>query len=142
MQIFVKMPGQTLTLEVEAETRIAEARATIIDKTGITDFWLLHPWEDLSDDESLIDHNLQPGTTIVPIMKMQVTVTTLSGNSMSIRIYLTDTVADIKSVVHERHHSWPPALQHLFIGVTELDDTRTVSECDLLPDSSLQLILE
>jgi hypothetical protein len=73
MQIFVLLPqGNSITLDVEASDTISLVKALVKQKEGIprAEQRLLHSDNDLEDDKSLSDYNIQNDDTLVLAMRL------------------------------------------------------------------------
>ena len=127
-----KPSGQTYTIEVEPDELIERLKAKVKERSGIV------PEEQrLTFGKASLDDNTrsvkecgieeQSNIDLVVVLQgeMKLNVRTTSGATVSVAVQRSDTIATVKTKIHEVEGT-PPARQHLtFIG-KELAETRTL----------------
>lgn len=143
MQIFARMPsGNIIRLRVQPTDAIVSVKKQIEDETGIdaSSMWLIHPFEDLEDGETLSQWSIENEATLERNVWFQICVHTLSGNAITLGVAASDTIERVKRRLCS---AVGIPLQHprLVRGTQELEDHCTLGELNLMRASSLQLVV-
>ena len=76
----------------------------------------------------------------LPSNLIQVYLKTLTGKTITLRCCLSDTVAVLKSMIYDKE-GVPPDQQRLMFHGRLLEDSRSLSECNISDESTIQLVL-
>ncbi|KXG38689.1 hypothetical protein SORBI_3001G267300 [Sorghum bicolor] len=135
MQIFVKMlNGKTITLEVDPSDTVGDVKAKILDQqwAKIQDQQrLLFNGQQLVDEQTLADYDVHRLSTLHLDCPMQVFVKRSTGQTITLEVEPSNTIDDVKGKISGH--------QSLTFYGNELDDGKTLAECNVHMGSTLHL---
>ncbi len=148
MPIFIKMfTGMKITLNIQPETSIKNVKVELQKREGIpVEKQRLHfGGQQLKDDRTLRDYSIKIESTLYLRLKgqcgnMPIYVIMPTGTMTIFDVFPSDNVENIKEEIYEKD-GISPDQQHLIFNGKELEDGRTLSECNIEKGSMLQLVL-
>jgi hypothetical protein len=145
MQIFIEtLLGNQITIDFELSDTIHNIKARIQDKEGIPIELqrLIYKRQVLEDNKTLADYNISKEDTIYLIRRvrstMQIFIQTFTGKTILIDCEEYDTVEVIKSKILAKE-GVDIKKQMLFLNEKQLEDGRSLTQCDIKRDSTILL---
>lgn len=148
MWIFVKtLAGDTISLVVESSETITKLKKRIrdTDTTPISQYGLIIAGKNLEDGRTLSDHNIQNESTLHMVLitfqsgtEMQIFVKPLTGKTITLMVYISETIGDVKEHIYQVE-GFPPDRIHLIFDGRYLEDGKTLRDYNIKKDSTLHL---
>lgn len=146
MQIFVKdATGKSSGIDVEATDTIALLKSKIQETEGIPSDQqqLTFNQQQLEDERVLLDYNIANQSVLHLEHKLRrgehILVKTLRGKVLVLDVPTSETIANVKSMIHESE-GIPPEQQRLIFAGQQLADSRTLCDCKVQSESSIYLV--
>lgn len=138
------MSGKTITINIDRVDTIAELKQKIEAQVGISAHLLrlTDGCGKLEDSRKLSDYRIRPLLTIGLYLKgkMQVFVKSLTGKTITIEDKPLETVYAFKEKIQDQTQI-PPTIQKLIFAGKQLEDGRTLSDYNILRESTINLVL-
>ncbi|PRQ58423.1 putative ubiquitin [Rosa chinensis] len=136
MQIFVKtITGKTITLEVESSGTIDDVKARIQDQK-----MLIFEGKQLKDREALANYDIRKDSTLYLLLGMQIFVRTQTGKRIRLTVESYDKVHMVKDRILDEL-GIQIEVQRLIYAGKQLGDWRTLADCSIQNESTLDLVL-
>ena len=149
MQIFVKMMnGRMIKLLVQPSDSIGNVKRKIQTKEGIPtnnqSLVSVTSMEKLKEDRTLSDYNIQSGSTLhlwgdwYSRFPMEIFINIMNRKKISLDVKPSDSVENVKMKIQEKE-GIPPDEQCLVLAYKNLEDNRSLGDCNIQNGSTLFL---
>jgi len=139
MQIFVKtVTGQTLHVHVEASDIIDNSKIHTEEGTLPAHQKLMFAGKQLEDRFTLAEYRIQEASALP--LGFDIFVSTLSGKVFTVDVEANDSIFVVKAEIQHKVHISTAQQRLVFVG-REVEDKCTLSELNILPGSTLHLVL-
>ena len=150
------LQGKTIPMEVQDGDTIASIKAKIHEKEGIPvdQQRLVFNGKQLEDANSVSDYGITNDSNVHLVLRLKgggtdgngsgstknIMLKTLQGKTIPMEVQDGDTIASIKSKIHEKE-GIPVDQQRLVFNGKQLEDANTVSDYGINNDSNIHLVL-
>ena len=141
VHFFVQIPpGRTITLDLNSKHSIKTVKWLIQVKEGIPcdQQCLMFAGTELEDSGTLNDYGILKESTLHLIPKMNVFLKMSTGKLVTLELKSSDTIRDVKDKIHVQE-GISPDRQRLMSDGKQLEDSRSVGECNIQNNSILHL---
>ena len=143
IQIFIKTDiGKTITLDVFPSDTISNLKTKIKVREGIhpDHQCLIFLGKQLKNCHTLSDYSIQNKSTLhLAYCCMQIFVKTHKGKTITLDVFPSDTIDNLKTKIKDREGIHPDHQRLLFLG-KQLKDCHTLSDYSIQNESTLQLV--
>jgi len=147
MQIHIRFAtGNVISLQTQLFDTIGYLKKKIEekDRIPIDQQRLFFNGQSLDDRKTLNSYGIQPNATLELALRLhtefEIYVKTLRGSRFDLNVQSTDSVHSVKQKIQEKE-GIPANCQKLLFDGQPLDDTKTLSECNISRHSELCLII-
>ncbi|KAJ6802757.1 uncharacterized protein M6B38_191400 [Iris pallida] len=138
---------QTVALKVKKSDTIHELKTKFQSVEGVSAKLqeLFLSGNHLKDNKMLADYNIRDGSTINLHVRMgqemKIYVEMPMGKTISLDVKECDTIQRIKAMIHDKH-CIPAERQTLILDGTALQDTHTLSACNITTESTIHMVVQ
>ena len=147
IQIILKtLIGKNINLDVEPSDKIKTVKDLILKKEGIPPEHqrFIFGGKQLEDNNTLAEYNIKNQSTIHLIFNarfIQIFIQTLTRKTIELKVASYDTIKTVKDLIL-KIKGIPPEQQIFIFEGKQLEDNKTLAECNIINQSTIHLALK
>jgi ubiquitin len=142
------LAGKIISLHLNAPRLVSELMSAIEKKEAIpaNQQCLLYNGKQVKPGNTIASYGISSGAKLYLVLvpsstdRYPIYIQTITGKIITINVSPTWTIARVKTAIQEQE-GIPPSQQHLIVAGRQLDDVRTLSDCNIRNDTTIHLVL-
>jgi len=140
------LTGKTIELFVAESVTIKTVKDLILEKEGIPPEYqrFIFGGRQLEDNNTLAQYNIKNQYTIQLIFNarlIQIFIQTLIGKTIELNVAENDKIKTVKDLIFKKE-GFPPEQQIFIFERNQLEDNKTLAECNIKNQSTIHLVLK